>query len=119
MIGRLFVLAARLAAWFLVAVITVLSLVPPSLRPEPGTQHNLEHFAIFMATGLAFGVGYGRKTGVVMVALVLFAGMIELAQIVIPGRHARLSDFIVDAVAMCVGVAVTSIVVTRIMERTV
>ena len=71
-----------------------------------------------MATGLAFGVGYGRKPGLVMVALLLFAGTIELAQIVVPGRHARLTDFIVDAVAMCIGVAVTSIVATRILERT-
>ena len=116
---RLFVLkAARLAAWFLVVVITVLSLVPPKWRPETGTPHNLEHVAIFMAAGLTFGVGYGRKPGLVMVALVLFAGMIELAQIVVPGRHARLTDFIVDAVAMCIGVAVTSIVATRMLERT-
>ena len=37
-----------------------------------------------------------------MVGLVIFAGAIEIAQVLIPGRHARLSDFLVDAVSMCV-----------------
>jgi VanZ family protein len=33
----------------------------------------------------------------------MFAGFVEIAQLFVPGRHARLSDFIVDALAMCVG----------------
>ena len=38
--------------------------------------------------------------------LIVFAAAIEIAQYWIPGRHARLGDFIVDAVSACVGVAV-------------
>ncbi len=108
--------AVRLAAWFLALVITVLSLVPPEFRPETGAPHDLEHFAIFAATGFAFGFGYSRRR-LVTVALVIFAGAIELAQTFVPGRHARLSDFIVDAVAMCVGIAAASIVATPILTR--
>lgn len=107
---------ARPAAWFLAVVITVLSLVPPEFRLETGAPHDLEHFAIFAATGFAFGLGYSRPR-LVMVALVIFAGAIELAQTFVPGRHARLSDFIVDAVAMCVAVAAASIVATPILTR--
>jgi hypothetical protein len=36
-------------------VIVILSLVPPTLRPETGALHSLEHFTIFAATRFAFG----------------------------------------------------------------
>jgi VanZ family protein len=100
----------RISAWLLAAAIVVLSLVPPSLRPETDLPHDLEHFAIFAATGLAFGLGYGRRYLAVAVALVIFTGAIEIAQIVVPDRHARLGDFIVDALAVCIGLAAASFV---------
>jgi len=31
------------------------------------------------------------------IGLALFAGAIEVAELLVPGRHARLSDFVVDA----------------------
>jgi VanZ family protein len=38
-----------------------------------------------------------------IVAVAACAG-IELAQLMVPGRHARVSDFIVDAAAACIGI---------------
>jgi len=32
-------------------------------------------------------------------------GVLELLQLWMPGRHARLADFVVDALAACVGLA--------------
>lgn len=78
--------------------------------------HNFEHFSIFFATGVAFGIGYSRRSNVVAVMLVTFAGAIELAQIVVPGRHARLSDFIVDALAACLGFAIPAILTARMLN---
>jgi VanZ family protein len=101
---------ARISAWVLAAIIVVLSLVPPGLRPETGAPHDLEHFAIFVATGLAFGLGYARRYGIVAIFLVVFAGTIEIAQLFAPGRHARLNDFIVDALAACIGLLATLLV---------
>jgi len=101
--------ASRFVAWVLAALIVVLSLVPAALRPETGAPHDVEHFAIFAATGLAFGLGYERRHGLIGVLLVIFAAAVECAQLPIPGRHARLSDFIVDALAMCVGLFAVSI----------
>jgi hypothetical protein len=109
--------AARVTAWILACVIIVLSLVPPWLRPESGAPHNVEHFAIYCAAGLAFGIGYSRKPLAVMAALVLFAGMIELAQLLVPGRHARLGDFVVDALALCAGVGFIYLLVARSLHR--
>jgi VanZ family protein len=95
---------SRIVAWCLAAAIIVLSLVPPDLRPETGAPHDLEHFMMYFLTGLAFSLGYGRRDGFLAILLVIFAGSVELAQLLVPGRHARLSDFIVDAVAMSFGV---------------
>ena len=111
------VVAARIAAWLLTVAIAILSLVPPGLRPETGMPHNLEHFAIFVAAGFAFGIGYGHRSISVAIGLVVYAGVIELAQKLISGRHARLSDFIVDALAMCIGVTAGAVLVTFYLER--
>jgi VanZ family protein len=108
---------ARIAAWLLTIAIIVLSLVPPSLRPETAVPHDFEHFSIFFAAGIAFGVGYSRRVYLVTVMLVIFAGAIELAQIIVPGRHARLSDFTVDALSACVGAAVAALIVAQTLEQ--
>jgi VanZ family protein len=99
----------RFGGWLLALLITALSLVPPDLRPESGTSHHFEHFAIFCATGAAFGLGYHSNRRLPAVALVLFAAAIEFAQIFTPGRHARLGDFFVDALAACIGVALSAL----------
>lgn len=86
--------AVRMSAWLLTVAIVILSLVPPELRPRVGGFHVLEHFAIFSATGFAFGLGY-RPRYFTAIGLVFFAGAVEVAQLLVPGRHARISDFIV------------------------
>jgi VanZ family protein len=99
----------RFGGWLLALLVTALSLVPPDFRPESGAPHHFEHFAIFWAAGAAFGLGYNSNRYLLAVALVLFAGSIEFAQIFAPARHARLSDFLVDALAVCIGVAVSAV----------
>jgi VanZ family protein len=95
--------------WLLMLAVAVLSLVPATLRPDTAVPHNLEHFAIFVATGFALGFGYGRRPVMIMFALVGFAGAIELAQLLLPDRHARLADFLVAALAVCAGAALSSL----------
>ena len=92
------------AGWIVVAVIVVLSLVPPAARPTTMMPHVVEHAGIFAADGMAFGaayLGYQRRLSIIAVA---FCAGIELAQMMVPGRHARLSDFVVDAAAACIGI---------------
>ena len=110
---------SRLAAWVLVAVIALISLVPPTLRPETGLPNNFEHLAIFAAAGAAFGFGYSRRPNLLIVYLVIFAGAIELTQTLVPGRHARLSDFIVDAASLGVSVMVGSMLVNRVLGNSI
>jgi VanZ family protein len=115
-LGRMFTLkdnvrsptlnAARAAAWILAIAIVVLSVVPRGLRPQTDLPHYLEHFLIFFLTGIAFGLGYGRKLGLLAILLFLFAGVVEMAQLFEPGRHARISDFVIDTLALWVGLIV-------------
>jgi VanZ family protein len=102
------VVTARIAAWLLFIAIVILSFVPVQLRPETPVPHKLEHLAIFFPTGVAFGYGYGRRPILLAAALVLFAAMLEIGQLFVEGRHARLSDFIVDGGSLCIGVVVAS-----------
>ena len=96
-------LACRIFAWSLAAAIIVLSVVPPSIRPTTQASHGLEHFAIFLITGVAFAAAYPNRLKTLLGLLILFCAAIELVQIWVPGRHARMTDFIVDALGSCFG----------------
>jgi VanZ family protein len=94
----------RAASWLLIFAIAVLSLVPPAYRTVTHASQNVEHFAIFFAAGVSSGFGYPNRPLVSGLLLLIFCAAIELAQQLVPGRHARLSDFVVDAAAVCIGV---------------
>ena len=102
--------AARIIAWSLATAIVVLSVVPPGLRPETAAPHHLEHFIIYSATGFAFGLGYDRKHSLLAPLLVVFSGLVEIVQLFVPGRHARLGDFVIDAAAISLGLFTVSLV---------
>ena len=48
-------------------------------------------------------VEYPQDRGLLAILLLIFTGSVEIAQLFVPGRHARLSDFVVDASAMWIG----------------
>lgn len=98
---------SRVAGWVLIFAIIFLSLIPPAYRPITRMGHSREHFLIFLAVGFALGLGYANRCRGLTLSLVAFAAAIELAQLFAPGRHARVVDFVVDATAGCVGVALS------------
>ena len=100
----------QLFAWACIATIAVLSLVAPSLRPVTVLPHDLEHAAIFALAGFLAGLGYPNRPALNFVAFVIFAGAIELAQIFVPERHARFSDFVIDALAACAAVGAAFVI---------
>ena len=98
-------LVAKVAGWLLLAVIIFLTLSPPSYRPVTKVGHNLEHLLIHLILGVTFGIGYARQWWLVALGLVALTAAIEFAQLFVPGRHARLKDLVIDAGAVCLGVA--------------
>jgi hypothetical protein len=80
--------------------------VPHPACPPANASHYFEHLAIFLATGFAFGMDYPDEPFAWATRLILFCSVIEIAQHWDPGRHARLSDFVVDAMAACTGLGI-------------
>jgi VanZ family protein len=102
---------AKAVAWLLFVVIIVLTFVPPMLRPVSGLPHAIEHLAIFFILSGAFALGYPGHVYALIVSAIVFAAVLEFLQVFTPGRHARLSDFLVDVVACCAGIAAMHLIV--------
>jgi VanZ family protein len=102
-------LILRIIAWLLTAAVTFATLGPPRLRPHSDLGQDGEHALAFVLVGLAFGLAYRRHRLLTAGIAVVLIGVLELLQFWMPGRHARLEDFIVDALAACVGIAVAAV----------
>ena len=98
----------RLIAWGLAAAVTFATLGPPRYRPHADVGQNGEHALAFVLIGLAFGLAYRRNRLITALAAVVMIGAVEILQFWAPGRHARLSDFVVDALAACAGLAIVA-----------
>jgi len=95
----------RVIAWALAAAVTFATLGPARLRPHADLGQNGEHALAFVLVGLAFGLAYRRNRLLTTLVAIVMTGAIEIMQFWAPGRHARLSDFVVDALAACAGLA--------------
>jgi VanZ family protein len=95
-------------AWLLAAAVTFATLGPATLRPHSELGQSGEHALAFILVGLAFGVAYSRQRLLTLAISVVAIGVLEILQLWVPGRHARLKDFAVDALAACIGLAVTA-----------
>ena len=98
-------LILRIIAWLLTAAVTFATLGPARLRPHSELGQDGEHALAFVLVGLAFGLAYPRRRVLTACIAVALIGVLELLQLWMPGRHARLEDFIVDALAACAGIA--------------
>jgi VanZ family protein len=93
----------RIVAWGLAAAIAFATLGPAQRRPHINIGQNGEHALAFVLLGLAFGLAYTRDRSLAAALVIAFTGLIEVLQFAAPGRHARLSDFVVDALAASLG----------------
>jgi VanZ family protein len=99
----------KLFAWSLAAAICFATLGPPEYRPHSILGQDGEHALAFVLLGMAFGVAYTRNRLLTAAIAVGLTGLIEILQFWAPGRHARLEDFVVDALAACVGLAAAAV----------
>jgi VanZ family protein len=78
-----------------------------------GVRGSFEHIAAYFISALMVVCAYpGWSPWTVGGALAVYAGILEIGQIYIPGRHSQLEDF----AASCLGVAIT-IVPTLLIRR--
>jgi VanZ family protein len=102
------IIILRIIAWLLAAAVSFATLGPPSYRPHSSLGQDGEHALAFILIGVAFGLAYTEHRLRVAVIAVMMIGTLELLQLWMPGRHARLEDFVVDALTACVGLAIAA-----------
>jgi VanZ family protein len=107
----------KLLAWLLAVAVTFATLGSPRFRPHSDLGQNGEHALAFVLVGLAFGLAYPRNRLLTAAIAVVMIGILEILQLWVPGRHARLEDFVVDALTACAGLAITA-TLDWIMQRT-
>jgi VanZ family protein len=92
---------ARALAWVGILAIIYLSVVPAVDRPVTGAGQWFEHFTAFALVAGMFAIGYRFSLGRLLLLALFFCGGIELLQVPLPTRHARVSDFVVDFIGSC------------------
>lgn len=94
-----------MAGLALAVAIAVVCLVPSRNLPQVGMSDKLEHALAFAALGFWFGsIVVRRDLGWLALALVVFGGLIELAQAAMGvGRQADLRDLLADGAGAAAG----------------
>lgn len=105
-----------LAIVALVGVIA-LTVVPAAERPVTGFGQNLEHFLCFATVGALTALAFEVPLKLLLPASTVFALLLELVQIPLATRHARLEDFIVDALGLGVGVLCARLSVRMLQQN--
>jgi VanZ family protein len=98
---------SRIIAWTCAVAITVLSLVPGTLRPHTFLPGRAEHFMAYAGTGFFFVLGYLdiRQRILVWIGLAIASGVFEILQAFIPGRSASPLDALASTGGLTFGLA--------------
>ena len=107
---------ARIIGWLAVLGIGVLSLVPGDMRPHTGASGKFEHAAAYFVTAAILAFGYESRRHAMAVALLLcfYAAVLEMAQLLVPGRIAALAGFAASVSGVFIGSALGWIVLRAI-----
>jgi VanZ family protein len=102
-----FLTIARVFGIFCILAIIVLSLVPGIDRPHTGLPGKAEHFVAYCGTGAVFALGFwsiGARF-VIALSLTLLAGLMEILQMWVPGRHPAIADAVASSMGGLLGIA--------------
>ena len=96
---------ARALTWAGVLALVILTVVPATDRPVTGGGRSFEHVTAFALVAAMFALGYRLSPVRRLSFSLLFCGAIELLQVPLPTRHARVSDFAIDLLASWFAIA--------------
>lgn len=97
---------ARALAVIGASAIVFFSMVPAADRPVTGLGQSFEHLAAFTLVAGTFAIGYQLSLVRQLIAGFLFCCGVELIQVPLPTRHARLSDLIIDICASSIAIVI-------------
>jgi VanZ family protein len=90
--------ALRFIAWACVIGLAVASWMPGHEMVRTGFSTRLEHVAAYLIAGIAVIIAYPQKPAwAIAAALSAYAGILELGQMYIAGRHAALLDWLASS----------------------
>jgi VanZ family protein len=98
----------KVIAWICVIGLAVASWTPGQEMIRTGFNTRLEHTVAYLIAGIATIIAYPRKP-IWSIAAILcaYAGILELGQMYIPGRHAAVLDWIASTSGvLCASLAV-------------
>ncbi len=107
---------ARVGACFGYLAVAVLSLVPGEYRPHaPGSSDKLEHLSAYIVLGALTVIAVRPRLNahLTTLAIIAYAGVLELGQLFIPGRVAALDDFVASAAGAIIGTSLTVLALRR------
>ena len=88
----------KLIAWLCIIGLAVASWTPGQEMVRTGFNTRLEHTVAYLIAGIAAIIAYPRKPiWSITAILCAYAGILELGQIYIPGRHAAFVDWIASS----------------------
>lgn len=107
------ILTARLLrAAFLIALVAVfvLALLPPPPMPEVmDSQDKAGHFLAFVGLGLLGLAAWPRQTSMLVLALLVYGALIEVAQMLTTLRQAEMLDWLADAAGVATAVVLRAL----------
>ena len=98
--------AIRVLFWLGFLAVAFVTLAPIDYRPVTMLPAQVERFATFLIISALLALGYPRHRMVWLLGLIAVAGLLEVLQNMVPGRHGRLHDFEAKAIGVVVGAAV-------------
>jgi hypothetical protein len=101
---------AKFAAWVTIAFIIYATLVPIGLRPTLGPiSPNYERFVAYAIASVAIGLAYPRRPIRVATMVIALVVVLEVAQLAIPGRDARVGDALIKALGALAGIGAAAL----------
>ena len=93
----------KLAAWFSLAAIAVVTILPIGMRPTTSYSPNIERFCVMAISGGLFILAYPRRFWAISFALACFVTAFEPLQFLAVGRHPSIHDVLFKATGAVTG----------------
>lgn len=93
----------RTAAWILLLLVVILSVVPSGMPTGFDGGDKLQHLSAYMILGFFFAVLYPRRRPVVLLGLLLLGVLLEAVQGLLPVRVASPFDMLANTLGVLLG----------------
>jgi VanZ family protein len=95
----------RFLTWAGVAAIGILSWTPGDYMIRTGIGSHTEHVTAYFLASATATLGYGRRKDPALISALYcaYAGLLEVGQLWVPGRHAGFDDFSASAIGVLLG----------------